>query len=104
MTHDACRILIISQAGFSQHEFENPIKTIIQKGNALLGLGRFDEAKECYESLRELGENSAADQHLKKLHDTQEKDIRCFWENENFYTSKLIVPINWYYNSKNISK
>ena len=43
-----------------------------------MGLGKFDEAKECYESLRELGENSAADQYLKKLHDIQEKDIRCF--------------------------
>ena len=61
------------------HEFENPVKTITQKGNALLGLGQFDEAKECYESLRELGENAAADQYLKKLHDIQEKDIRCFW-------------------------
>ena len=40
-----------------------------------MGLGQFDEAKECYESLREVGENSAADQYLKKLHDTQEKDI-----------------------------
>ena len=52
-----------------------------------MGLGRFDEAKECYEALRELGENSAADQNLKKLHDIQEKDIRCgsFFEiTENF--------------------
>ena len=40
-----------------------------------MGLGKFDEAKECYESLRELGENSAADKNLKKLHDIQEKDI-----------------------------
>ena len=55
------------------HKFENPAKTVTQKGNALLGLGQFDEAKECYESLRELGENSTADQYLKKLHDTQEK-------------------------------
>ena len=50
-------------------------ESIVQKGNALLSLGRFDEAKECYESLRELGENSSADQYLKKLHDFQEKDI-----------------------------
>ena len=28
------------------------IKTIIQKGNAHMGLGQFDEAKQCYESLR----------------------------------------------------
>ena len=56
-------------------QFETQTKTIIQKGNALLGLGQFDAAKECYESLRELGENSAADQNLKKLDDIQEKDI-----------------------------
>jgi len=61
-----------------QHRFESLFKSITQKGNALLGLGKFDEAKECYESLRELGENSTADQYLKKLHDIKEKDIRCF--------------------------
>ena len=60
-----------------ESQFEIPVKTIIQKGNALLGLSQFDEAKECYESLREFGENSAADQNLKKLHDIQERDIRC---------------------------
>ena len=48
-------------------------KSITQKGNALLGLSRFDEAKDCYESLRSLGEGSTADDHLKKLHDIQEK-------------------------------
>ena len=80
-------------------QFETPAKTIIQKGNALLGLGQFDVAKECYESLREQGENSAADQNLKKLDDIQEKDInslnkstlkkdfqRCelFWNSRKF--------------------
>ena len=40
-----------------------------------MGSGQFDEAKECYKSLRELGENSAADKNLAKLHDAQEKDI-----------------------------
>ena len=49
-------------------------RSIIQKGNALLGLSRFEEAKECYESLRSLGENSSADTHLQKLHDVQERD------------------------------
>ena len=49
-------------------------RSIIQKGNALLGLRQFDAAKECYESLRSLGENSSADFHLKKLHDIQEGD------------------------------
>ena len=43
-----------------------------------MGLGKFDEAKECYESLRGLGKNSTAEQYLKELHDIQEKDIRCF--------------------------
>ena len=49
-------------------------KSITQKGNAHLGLGQFDEAKECYESLRTLGQNLAADQYLKKLSDAQERD------------------------------
>ena len=48
-------------------------RSIIQKGNALLSLGRFNEAKECYESLRSLSEFSLADTHLKKLHDIQDK-------------------------------
>ena len=47
-------------------------RTIIQKGNALLGLRRFDEAKEVYESLRSLGDSEAADVNLKKLHDAQD--------------------------------
>ena len=51
-------------------------KTITQKGNALLSLGRFDEAKECYESLRSLGEDTSVDSLLKKLNDIQETD---FW-------------------------
>ena len=50
-------------------------RTITQKGNALLGLERFDEAKECCESLRSLGENKSADSLLKKLHEIQETDI-----------------------------
>ena len=50
-------------------------KTITQKGNALLGLERFDEAKECYESMRSLGENTSVDSLLKKLHDIQESDF-----------------------------
>ena len=37
-----------------------------------MGLGQFDEAKECYESLRELGEKSSADLYLKKLAEAQE--------------------------------
>ena len=47
-------------------------RSIIQKGNSLLSLSRFDEAKECYESLRTLGESTLADTHLKKLHDIQD--------------------------------
>ena len=49
-------------------------KSITQKGNAHLDLGQFDEAKECYESLRTLGENSAANKYLKKLHEAQERE------------------------------
>ena len=48
-------------------------RSIKQKGNALLGLGRFDEAKDCYKSLRVLGDGTVADVHLKELHDIQDK-------------------------------
>ena len=48
-------------------------RTIIEKGNALLALNRFDEAKDCYESLRALGEASSADHHLRKLENIQER-------------------------------
>ena len=41
-------------------------KSITEKGNALLGLKRFDEAKECYESLRPLGEDASVEKLLKK--------------------------------------
>ena len=51
-------------------------KSIIEKGNALLGLERFDEAKECYESLRPLGEGESAKKLLKKLHEVQETDFQ----------------------------
>ena len=47
-------------------------KSIIQKGNALLALECFDEARKCYESLRPLGEVSHAETYLKKLHDAQD--------------------------------
>ena len=32
-----------------------------------MGLGQFDEAKDCYESLRKFGLNSSADYYLKKV-------------------------------------
>ena len=54
------------------------IRTIIQKGNALVGLDRFDEAKDCYESLRSLGEGTKADNHLKNLYDVQGKISSIF--------------------------
>ena len=38
-----------------------------------MGLGQFDEAKKCYESLRELGETTSAENYLKKLAEAQEK-------------------------------
>ena len=72
-------IFLISQSEEGiDHLFESPFKSITQKGNAHLGLGQFDEAKECYESLRTLGQNSAADQYLKKLSDAQERDQSLF--------------------------
>ena len=55
------------------------IKSITQKGNALMGLAIFDEAKVCYESLRSLGEGCLADTYLKKLHDAQER-VKIFPE------------------------
>ena len=61
-----------------KHHFESILKLTTQKGNAHLGLGQFDEAKECYESLRPLGENLVADQYLKKLHEAQERYRNSF--------------------------
>ena len=46
-------------------------RSIIQKGNALLHLKRFDEAKECYELLSSLGKDSSS--YLKKLDDAQDR-------------------------------
>ena len=46
-------------------------RSIIEKGNALLGLGHFNEAQEVYESLRSLGDSEAAEKNLKKLNDAQ---------------------------------
>ena len=38
-----------------------------------MGLGQFDEAKQCYESLRDLGETSSAENYLKKLAQAQDR-------------------------------
>ena len=46
-------------------------ETIEQKGNAFLGLGLYDDARSCFESLRPLGESALADTCLKKLHNIQ---------------------------------
>jgi len=46
-------------------------RSTIEKGNALLGLGRFNEAQKVYESLRSLGDSGAAEKNLKKLNDAQ---------------------------------
>ena len=58
----------------AEHQFESFFQSMLQKGNAHLALEQFDEAKECFETLRLLGENSAADQYMKKLNDAQERD------------------------------
>ena len=56
-------------------------RSITQKSNALIGLGRLDEAKDLFESLRSLGENTAADDLLKRLHDIQDKILSIFiWQ------------------------
>ena len=49
-----------------------------------MGLGQFDSAKECYETLRTLGDNTAADCYLKKLDDAQERD--AYLIDERFYS------------------
>ena len=67
-----------SDADRVEHYFESLVKSITQKGKAHLGLGQFDEAKKCYESLRPLGENSIADHYLKKLHEAQERYRNLF--------------------------
>ena len=69
-----------------ESSFENLTKTITQKGNAHLGLGQFDEAKECYESLRELGETSSSDLYLKKLAEAQERVWYLYF---NLYSCKI---------------
>ena len=60
------------------------LKSITQKGNAFLGLGQFDAAKGCYESLRTFGDNTTADSYLKKLDDAQERDAYCIPESLRF--------------------
>jgi len=50
-------------------------KSITQKGNALMGLGQFEEAKKCYESLRTFGEKRTANCYLKKLAAAQSQKL-----------------------------
>ena len=47
-------------------------KSIAQKGNSLMALSRFEEARTCFESLKPLGESNLAATYLKKLHEIQE--------------------------------
>ena len=56
------------------HEDHNSKRKCIVRFS-LNRLERFDEAKDCYESLRSLEENKSADSLLKKLHDIQESDF-----------------------------
>ena len=53
-------------------------QSIEQKGNAFFGLNRFEEAKNCFESLRSLGENALAENFLKKIDDIQERVVNYF--------------------------
>lgn len=50
-------------------------KPIVHKGNALLSLGRFDEARKCFNSLRSLGERNLADISIKKVDATESKKV-----------------------------
>ena len=81
--HPGCRILWTNRAicRNTMRKFDEAIsdcisaltidpkcsKSIIQKGNAHLNSGNYDQARACFESLRELGEESLANTHLKKL-------------------------------------
>ena len=58
----------------------------------MLGWGRFHTAKECYESLRSLGDVAKANACLKKLHDTQEwdKEFKMYQNDENRETENPI--------------
>ena len=47
-------------------------KSVVQKGKALMGMSRFDEAEICFQLLNELGESKLADIYMKELRDTQE--------------------------------
>ena len=58
--HDVC-----------DHVTENVRKAIVQKGNALMGLGDLEKAEQCYELLREWGKGTTADGYLKKVRDAK---------------------------------
>ena len=64
------------------------IRTIIQKGNSLLALNRFDEAQECYELLRALGETQSATFYMKKVHDIKD---RIFIQ-ESYRSGQILQP------------
>ena len=81
--HPGCRILWTNRAKCrnTMQKFDEAIadcdsaltidpkcsKSIIQKGNAYLNSGNNDQAQACFESLRQLGEESLANTYLKKL-------------------------------------
>ena len=47
-------------------------KSVVQKGKALMGMGRFDEAGICFKLLDQIGESKLADIYIKELRNTQE--------------------------------
>ena len=53
------------------HVTKNVRKAIVQKGNALLGLGELNKAEQCFELLREFGKGATADRYLKKVRDAK---------------------------------
>ena len=70
-------------------------KTIAEKGKALLGMGRFDEARKCYESLRPLDGNIAVENLLKKVDDTQERIRALFSTKKSLKRARPSFAVNF---------
>ena len=81
--HPGCRILWTNRAKCrnTMQKFDEAIsdcdsaltidpkcsKSTIQKGNAHMNLGNFEQSRSCFESLRQHGEESLAETYIKKL-------------------------------------
>jgi len=54
-----------------EHATDNVQKAIVQKGNALMGLGKFDAAEQVFGLLRDVGKRATADSYVKKVRDAK---------------------------------